>query len=261
MLLNPVTLTQKWACFTKTATRTIRTKVLGMSCPSWQWQRTGYCWSPVRPLPVAPLWCELGSFSRTVVVIKLRRTSAFKFIHSESMHRYVKPVNIFSQIAALLTVHQLMPEWQLELCLGWCLANFLPHWQALSYQGESVQCQRPCRSWAEQQPRSAEQGLKIVWKQQSVTALFSIVNDCEFTCGMKFLELSSWISKMWTQSKNQLFLRIFGWKGLWKFCLARSKSIESYKRVPLPLATMAATSNCLHLRLSTWASVAQGFDA
>ena len=120
---------------------------------------------------------------------------------------------------------------------------------------------RPCRSWAEQQPRSAEQGLKIIWKQQSVTALFSIVNDCEFTCGMKFLELSSWISKMWTQSKNQLFLRIFGWKGLWKFCLARSKSIESYKRVPLPLATMAATSNCLHLRLSTWASVAQGFDA
>ena len=41
-----------------------------MSCPSWQWQRTGYRWSPVRTLPVAPLWCDLGCRSRTVVVIK-----------------------------------------------------------------------------------------------------------------------------------------------------------------------------------------------
>ena len=31
-----------------------------MSCPSWQWHRTGSCWSPVRTLPVAPLWCDLG---------------------------------------------------------------------------------------------------------------------------------------------------------------------------------------------------------
>ena len=28
-------------------------------------------------LPVAPLWCDLGLWSRTVVVVKLRRTSAF----------------------------------------------------------------------------------------------------------------------------------------------------------------------------------------
>ena len=48
-----------------------------MSCPSWQWYRTGYRWSPVRTLSVAPLWCDLGCYSRTVVVIKLRRTSAF----------------------------------------------------------------------------------------------------------------------------------------------------------------------------------------
>ena len=34
--------------------------VLGMSCPSWQWHRTGSCWSPVQTLPVAPLWCDLG---------------------------------------------------------------------------------------------------------------------------------------------------------------------------------------------------------
>ena len=33
---------------------------LGMSCPSWQWHRTGSHWSPVRTLPVAPLWCDLG---------------------------------------------------------------------------------------------------------------------------------------------------------------------------------------------------------
>ena len=47
------------------------------SCPSCQWNRTGYHWSPVRTLLVAPLWCDLGCCSRTVVVIKLRRTSAF----------------------------------------------------------------------------------------------------------------------------------------------------------------------------------------
>ena len=32
---------------------------IGMSCPSWQWHRTGSRWSPVRTLPVAPLWCDL----------------------------------------------------------------------------------------------------------------------------------------------------------------------------------------------------------
>ena len=35
---------------------------LGMSCPSWQWHRTGSRWSPVWTLPVAPLWCDLGFF-------------------------------------------------------------------------------------------------------------------------------------------------------------------------------------------------------
>ena len=50
----------------------------GMSCPSWQWHRTGYLWPPVRNLLVAPLWCDLGHCSLTVVVIKLQRTSAFK---------------------------------------------------------------------------------------------------------------------------------------------------------------------------------------
>ena len=31
-----------------------------MSCPSWQWHRTGSRWFPVRILPVAPLWCDQG---------------------------------------------------------------------------------------------------------------------------------------------------------------------------------------------------------
>ena len=31
-----------------------------MSCPNWQWHRTGSRWSPVRTLLVAPLWCDLG---------------------------------------------------------------------------------------------------------------------------------------------------------------------------------------------------------
>ena len=34
--------------------------LLGMSCPDWQWHRTGSRWSPIRTLPVAPLWCDLG---------------------------------------------------------------------------------------------------------------------------------------------------------------------------------------------------------
>ena len=48
---------------------------IGMSCPSWQRHRTGYRWSPVQTLPVARLRCDVGCCSRTVVVIKLRRTS------------------------------------------------------------------------------------------------------------------------------------------------------------------------------------------
>ena len=54
---------------------------VGMSCPSWQWHRTGYCWSPVRFLPVAPLWCDLGC-SRTVVVIMIK--------YAKNMHKYAK---------------------------------------------------------------------------------------------------------------------------------------------------------------------------
>ena len=33
-----------------------------MSCPSWQWHRSGSSWSPVQTLPVAPLWCDLEFF-------------------------------------------------------------------------------------------------------------------------------------------------------------------------------------------------------
>ena len=36
------------------------TLYIGMSCPSWQWHRTGSRWFPGRTLPVAPLWCDLG---------------------------------------------------------------------------------------------------------------------------------------------------------------------------------------------------------
>ena len=35
---------------------------IGMSCPSCQWHRTGSSWFPVRTLPVAPLWYDLGFF-------------------------------------------------------------------------------------------------------------------------------------------------------------------------------------------------------
>ena len=36
--------------------------LLGMSCPRWQWHRTGSSWFPVWTLQVAPLWCDLGFF-------------------------------------------------------------------------------------------------------------------------------------------------------------------------------------------------------
>ena len=58
-------------------------KVPGTSCPSWQWHKTGYRWSPARTIPVAPLWCDLGCCSRTVVVTKLRRISALPVFRSQ----------------------------------------------------------------------------------------------------------------------------------------------------------------------------------
>ena len=73
--------------------------VLAMSCPSSSWQRhrSGYRWSPVRTLPAAPLWCDLGRCSRTVVVIKLRRTSESAFFFScrvPSSHQ--SPLRVFN---------------------------------------------------------------------------------------------------------------------------------------------------------------------
>ena len=46
---------------------------------SWHtimYNTTGYCLLPLQTLSVAPLWCDLGCCSRTVVVLKLLRTSA-----------------------------------------------------------------------------------------------------------------------------------------------------------------------------------------
>ena len=36
-----------------------------MTCPGWQWHKIGYRWSPVRALPVVPLWCDLGFFTNS----------------------------------------------------------------------------------------------------------------------------------------------------------------------------------------------------
>ena len=35
-----------------------------MSCRRWQWHRTGSSWSPVRTVPVAPVWGDLGFFPK-----------------------------------------------------------------------------------------------------------------------------------------------------------------------------------------------------
>ena len=94
----------------------------GMSCPSWQRHRTGCHRSLVWTLPlppvlggvcmlVAPLWCDLRCCCRTVVVLKLRRTSAFlpqsiKTIdfplsfasHSASKHSYLLSLALLESI-------------------------------------------------------------------------------------------------------------------------------------------------------------------
>ena len=47
-----------------------------------RWRAATRADPPVRTLPVAPLWCDLGRCSRTVVVIKLWRTSESAFAKS-----------------------------------------------------------------------------------------------------------------------------------------------------------------------------------
>ena len=95
----------------------------GMSCPSWQWHRAGYSWSPIRTLPVAPLWCDLGLWSRTVVAIKLRRTSAFCCLHQVSMlksqcHRHYIPFFLNGvQCTQLKQTHNVMLAFQTSLKL------------------------------------------------------------------------------------------------------------------------------------------------
>ena len=54
-----------WIAFGKTY---ITCYIRDVSCSSWQWHRTGIHWFLVRTLQVAPLRCDLGHCSRTVVV-------------------------------------------------------------------------------------------------------------------------------------------------------------------------------------------------
>ena len=49
-----------WALRVLSTTSVCASLCQGMSCPSWQWHRTGSRWILVRTLPVAPLWCDLG---------------------------------------------------------------------------------------------------------------------------------------------------------------------------------------------------------
>ena len=66
MAVEPKTLWKRWtACSSgkllfSSCANFIESRYSGMSCPSWQWHRTGSSWSPVQTLPVAPLWCDLG---------------------------------------------------------------------------------------------------------------------------------------------------------------------------------------------------------
>ena len=75
-----------------------RWELEGMSCPSWQWHRIGSRWSPVRtlPVPVAPLWCDLGFVPNSrgnKAAANLRPTSIFfARATSEITKRYSFPV-------------------------------------------------------------------------------------------------------------------------------------------------------------------------
>ena len=64
-----------------------------MSCPSWQWHRTGSSWSPVQTLPVAPLWCDLG------FVPNSRGNKAVAYLLPTKI--LLLPIDIYSQCCRL----------------------------------------------------------------------------------------------------------------------------------------------------------------
>ena len=59
-----------------------------MFCLSWQWHRTGSRWSPVRTLPVAPLWsrCDLGYSHGIKAAANLRPTKTVRARNSIPGH-------------------------------------------------------------------------------------------------------------------------------------------------------------------------------
>ena len=57
---------------------------IDLQCLSWQWHRSGSCWSPVQTLPVAPSCCDLGFFPNSCgnkAAANLQPTNKIKSSH------------------------------------------------------------------------------------------------------------------------------------------------------------------------------------
>ena len=94
---------------------------IGMSCPSWQWRGTGYRSSPVRTLPVAPWWCNLGRCSRTVAAIKLLSvlwTSAFSWFCPFHVHVWILGQFIIYEFGGTKIPHgAALPTWDVAVIM------------------------------------------------------------------------------------------------------------------------------------------------
>ena len=76
--------------------------------PSWQWHRTGSQWFPVRTLPVAPLWCDLGFVPNSrgnKAAAYLRPITCFSNAYLHIFHVYVVlHICIYLHICAYLYI-------------------------------------------------------------------------------------------------------------------------------------------------------------
>ena len=141
-----------------------------MSCPSWQWHRTGSRWSPVclqnwkplvsRTLPVAPLWCDLefvpnsrgnkGAANLCPIKKRIWKLHALKFFYS---HKFTMFLNL-----------KIMTIMNLRMCFWMC------SWNVIEYLS---------RYWEQVLRRLDEfppQNIYLIWKLWSVSKVNKMAN-------------------------------------------------------------------------------------
>ena len=93
----------------------------GMSCPNWPWHRTGSRWSPVRTLPVGPLWCDRGFFPYSrgnKAAANLRPTNTDRYVFNiEVCIQYMPPIHTI--IHATIHANTSYTYWHV-LCCNTC---------------------------------------------------------------------------------------------------------------------------------------------